>query len=247
MSPCNRTSLEELQRQCPQATLEECRRFQAVRDGASKLTNYMAWREKHSLDSLQEITDDDTDSTVDSPVDSTSTVELDFHQRDGLRWEEAKQKALFANHTFDIVEAKSTDEEDSDGTPCLDLEPEQAPTKSKKKTFFSRRKHRGSPGPTGTEGMPNLKALKQTMFAPRGLDPKEIARDCAGRRCLAGAISCLHGLSRRMYGTVHRSALGSPRRGDVNCTGGRESWQKLAKPFCAGSRQLYPSCRSCVT
>lgn len=56
----NAVSLEDLERQFPNATAEECRRFHKAckRDAAEKIGAYLEWREKHNLDSLEESTDD---------------------------------------------------------------------------------------------------------------------------------------------------------------------------------------------
>ena len=164
------STLEELQRKFPTATPEECRRFHSVcpREAASKMGDYMKWREKHHLDALEESTDDDTDSTGDS---QQPPKDLTPFQKDEMDWEEAVQKALFVSGTIDIV----------DGEGDISFTPELAP--ESKKRGFIRRGKRGDP--KRSYDYPKTKAVRQCMYAPRlAANPAEPLRDIDGHKIL---------------------------------------------------------------
>lgn len=99
----NAVSLEDLERQFPNATAEECRRFHKAckRDAAEKIGAYLEWREKHNLDSLEESTDD---SGSDDSAPPQKTPDLNPVAKDTKEWNEAVQKAVFACQTIGFLD-----------------------------------------------------------------------------------------------------------------------------------------------
>jgi hypothetical protein len=175
--PASVTSLEELQRQFPKATPSECRRFFKVcpKDAVDKMTAYLNWREKHQLDSLEEITDDSGSD------DSSPPAALPPQQQDTKEWEDAVRKAIFASQTIGIME--KSDLQGTPDTSCDDIfnetdsleEEEEEPASAKKRGFyrFKGNRHNGC-GASATLSLNSVSQCTYTVLSETGTPALDI-------------------------------------------------------------------------
>jgi hypothetical protein len=171
-----RPALEELQRQFPKATPSECRRFFKVcpRDAMEKMTAYLEWREKHQLDSLEEITDESGSD------DSLHPAALSPQKQDRKDWEEAVREAIFARQTIGVMDGSHLH-----GTPdtsCDDTFNETESLEEEEKRGFYRFKGHRHTG-CGASDKRKLKSVSQCIYTVRSETDIQ-AHDLEGHRIM---------------------------------------------------------------